>query len=79
MSEKDTSKLLEYVPRFRELELYIEIGVSLVECQMIDRMMSKSKGVVIEEIMDRDVNYAVGKDLDGENGNSGKLPLLEWH
>ncbi|PWA45148.1 hypothetical protein CTI12_AA513730 [Artemisia annua] len=41
--------------------------------------MSKGKGVVIEEIVDHDVNDDVGKDVDGETGNTGKLLLLEWH
>ncbi|GKD98861.1 hypothetical protein Tco_1382758, partial [Tanacetum coccineum] len=43
---------------------------------MIERMTSKGKGVVIEEIMDHDV---VGKEFDNESGNSGKLRLLEWN
>ncbi|PWA36674.1 hypothetical protein CTI12_AA597560 [Artemisia annua] len=72
MSDKDARRLVKYVPRFRELELYIETGVSL-------RMMTKGKGVVIEEVVDHDINDAVGKDLDVETGNSGKLLLLEWH
>ncbi|GJS62015.1 RNA-directed DNA polymerase, eukaryota, reverse transcriptase zinc-binding domain protein [Tanacetum coccineum] len=46
---------------------------------MMERMTSKGKGVVIEEIMDHDVNDVVGKEFDSESGNSGKLPLLEWH
>ncbi|GJS35385.1 hypothetical protein Tco_0533767 [Tanacetum coccineum] len=29
--------------------------------------------------MDHDVNDAIGKEFDGESGNSGKLPLLEWN
>ncbi|PWA51323.1 hypothetical protein CTI12_AA455980 [Artemisia annua] len=79
MSDKDARRLVECVPIFKELELYIETGVSLVECQMIERMTTKGKGVVIEEIVDHDVNDVVGKDLDGEAGNSGKLLLLECH
>ncbi|GKD63189.1 hypothetical protein Tco_1305297 [Tanacetum coccineum] len=69
----------EYVPRFREVEVYIKTGVSLVERHMMEQMTSKGKGVVIEEIMDHDVNDVVGKEFDGESGNSGKLPLLEWN
>ncbi|PWA96198.1 hypothetical protein CTI12_AA040590 [Artemisia annua] len=78
-SDEDVRILVEYVHIFTELELYIETGVSVVECEMIERMMTKGKGVVIEEIVDHDVNDAVGKDVDGETGNSGKLLLLEWH
>ncbi|PWA50265.1 PYR1-like 6 [Artemisia annua] len=59
MSDKDASRLVEYVPRFRELELYIETGVSLLECQMMERIMSKGQGVVIEEIVDHDVIDAI--------------------
>ncbi|PWA82807.1 hypothetical protein CTI12_AA175090 [Artemisia annua] len=78
-SDEDVRRLVEYVPIFTELELYIETGVSVVECEMTERMMTKGKGVVIEEIVDHNVNDAVGKDVDGETGNTGKLLLLEWH
>ncbi|PWA44826.1 hypothetical protein CTI12_AA523050 [Artemisia annua] len=78
-SDEDVRRLVEYLPIFTELELYIEIGVSVVECEMMERMMTKGKGVVIEEIVDHDVNDAVGKEVDGETGNTGKLLLLEWH
>ncbi|GKF20342.1 hypothetical protein Tco_0068980 [Tanacetum coccineum] len=76
MSDEDVIRFLEYVPRFRELEVYIETGVLVVERHMIERMTSKGKGVVIEEIMDHDV---VGKEFDSESGNNGKLRLLEWN
>jgi hypothetical protein len=78
-SDEDVKTLVEYVPIFTQLELYIETGVSIVECEMMDRMMTKGKGVVIEEIVDDDLNEAAGKGVDGETGNSGKLLLLEWH
>ncbi|PWA97306.1 hypothetical protein CTI12_AA030120 [Artemisia annua] len=78
-SEEDVRRLVEYVPIFTQLELYIETGVSVVECEMMERMMSKGKGVVIEEIVDHNVNDDVGKDVNGETGNTGKLLLLEWH
>ncbi|GKC10254.1 hypothetical protein Tco_1001864 [Tanacetum coccineum] len=43
-------------------------------------MMSKGKGVVIEEIMeDHDVKDAVRKGFASESENSGKLLLLKWH
>jgi hypothetical protein len=66
MSDKDAIRLMEFVPRFRELELYIKTGVSLVECHMMERMMSN-------------VNDVIRKDLNSESGNSGKLSLLERH
>ncbi|PWA52790.1 transposase, MuDR [Artemisia annua] len=75
-SEEDVRRLVEYVHIFTQLELYIETGVSVVECEMMERMMSKGKGVVIEEIVDHDVNDNVGKDVDGETGNTEKLLLL---
>nr|GEU56452.1 hypothetical protein [Tanacetum cinerariifolium] len=46
---------------------------------MMDRMTSKGKGVLIEEIMDDHVNDAIGKKFDGASRNSGKLPLLIFH
>ncbi|PWA56993.1 hypothetical protein CTI12_AA411040 [Artemisia annua] len=78
-SEEDVRRLVEYVPIFTQLELYIETGVLVVKCEMMVRMMSMGKGVVIEEIVDHEVNDDVGKDVDGETGNTGKLLLLEWH
>nr|GEX97848.1 hypothetical protein [Tanacetum cinerariifolium] len=64
ISEEDLIILLEYVLRFRKVEVYIETGVSLVEKHMMERMRSKGKAVLIEEIMDDYVNDVVGKDLD---------------
>lgn len=78
-SDEYVKTLVEYVSIFTQFELYIETGFSIVECEMMDRMMTKGKGVVIEEIVDDDVNEAAGKGVDGETGNSGKLLLLEWH
>ncbi|GJS25157.1 hypothetical protein Tco_0453789 [Tanacetum coccineum] len=79
MFDKDVIRFLEYVPRCREAEVYIKTGVSLVERHTMEQMTSKAKGVVIEEIIDHDVNDVVGKDFDGESGNSGKLSLLKWN
>ncbi|GJY63307.1 hypothetical protein Tco_0464767 [Tanacetum coccineum] len=79
MSDEDVIRFLDYVPRFREVDVYIETDVSLVERHMMKRMTSKGKGVVTEEFMDHDVNDVVGKEFDGESGNNGKLPLLEWN
>ncbi|PWA58579.1 hypothetical protein CTI12_AA361660 [Artemisia annua] len=58
-SEEDVRRLVQYVPIFTQLELHIETGVSVVECEMMERMMSKGKGVVIEEIVDHDVTRIV--------------------
>nr|GEW56200.1 hypothetical protein [Tanacetum cinerariifolium] len=77
MSHKDVIRFLKYVSRCREVEVYIKTGVSLVERHTMKQMTSKGKGVVIEEIVDHDFNDVVGKDFDGESGNSGKLSLLE--
>ena len=57
-SDEDVNTLLEYVPIFTQLDLYIETVVSIVECEMMDRMMTKGKGVVIEEIVGDDMNEA---------------------
>nr|GFA05142.1 hypothetical protein [Tanacetum cinerariifolium] len=59
----DVIGFLEYGPRFREVEVYTKTGVSLVEMHMMERMKSKVKGVVIEEIIDHDVNDAIGKEF----------------
>ncbi|GJT66933.1 hypothetical protein Tco_1018413 [Tanacetum coccineum] len=77
MSDEDVIRFLEYVPRFREVEVYTETGVSLVERHMMERMKSKGKSVVI--IVDHHVNNVVGKEFDAESENGGKLSLLEWN
>ncbi|GJY23107.1 transposase, MuDR [Tanacetum coccineum] len=79
MSEEDVIKVLEYVPRFREVEVYIETDVSLVERHMMERMTSNGKAMLIEEIMNHDVNDVIGKEVDVDIGNSGKLPLVTFH
>ncbi|GJS60387.1 hypothetical protein Tco_0655171 [Tanacetum coccineum] len=67
MSEEDMIIFLKYVPRFREVEVYIETNVSLVERHMIEQMTSTK---LIKEIMDYDVNDTVGKKFDADSGNS---------
>nr|GEW44450.1 hypothetical protein [Tanacetum cinerariifolium] len=58
MSDEDMLSLLKYVPRHREIEVYVEIGVSTVEKQMMEVRLGKGKGVLIEEIAkDDDVEY----------------------
>ncbi|PWA44666.1 hypothetical protein CTI12_AA524670 [Artemisia annua] len=42
-SEEDVRRLVEYVPIFTQLELYIETGVLVVECEMMERMMKWHK------------------------------------
>ncbi|GJT13752.1 hypothetical protein Tco_0860794 [Tanacetum coccineum] len=76
MSKEDVIGYLEVVPRSREVEVYIKTGVSLVERHIMERMKSKGKDVLIEEIVDHDVNDAVGKEFDTNGGNNGKLPLF---
>ncbi|GJT67551.1 hypothetical protein Tco_1019031, partial [Tanacetum coccineum] len=44
MSEEDVIRVLEYVPRFREVEVYIEIGISLVEKHLMERMTNADSG-----------------------------------
>ncbi|GJX55566.1 hypothetical protein Tco_0285463 [Tanacetum coccineum] len=76
MSEEDMILFLEYVPRFREVEVYIETNVSLVERHMMEQMTSTK---LIKEIVDDDVNDTVGKEFDADSGNSGKLSLVTFH
>ncbi|GJZ65301.1 hypothetical protein Tco_0621997, partial [Tanacetum coccineum] len=70
MSEEDMIIFLKYVPRFREVKVYIETNVSFVERHMMEQMTSTK---LIKEIMDYDVNDTVGKKFDADSGNSGKL------
>ncbi|GJX47508.1 reverse transcriptase domain-containing protein [Tanacetum coccineum] len=58
MSEEDVIRFLEYVLRFREAEVYIETGVSLVEKHLMERMTSKGKAMLIEDKVDHDEDQA---------------------
>nr|GEW25081.1 integrase, catalytic region, zinc finger, CCHC-type, peptidase aspartic, catalytic [Tanacetum cinerariifolium] len=70
MYDEDVIRFLKYVHRFRELEMYIETDVLLVKRHMMEGMLSKSKGAMIEEIVEyHDVNDAVGKQFDNESRN----------
>ena len=68
MSVEDVVQMFKYVPRFKEIEVYIEEGISSVEEYSLYMRNSRGKGVVIEDIEDGDV---VKQD--------GELFLLEWH
>lgn len=68
MSVEDVVQLFKYVPHFKEIEVYIEEGISSVEEYSLYMRNSRGKGVVIEDIEDGDV---VKQD--------GELFLLEWH
>ncbi|GJX29458.1 hypothetical protein Tco_0237537 [Tanacetum coccineum] len=54
MSDEYVLSLLWHVPRDREIEVYIENDVSLVEKQMMEVRLAKGNGVLIEEIDDLD-------------------------
>nr|GFB76985.1 O-fucosyltransferase family protein [Tanacetum cinerariifolium] len=69
MAKKDVLTFLNYVPRFRKIEVHIEFGVSLVEKHMIE-VMNQAKGVVTKEVVEDNVVKKVGKE--------GKVLLLEW-
>ncbi|GJY69782.1 hypothetical protein Tco_0472764 [Tanacetum coccineum] len=47
MSEEDVIRLLEYVPRFREVEVYIAISVSLVEKHLMKPAMLGPMGHIV--------------------------------
>ncbi|GJW88208.1 RNA-directed DNA polymerase, eukaryota, partial [Tanacetum coccineum] len=75
MSDEDVLSLLWHVPRDKEIEVYVENGVSLVEKKMMEVSLNKGKGVFIEEIVeDDDVD-----DVENENeaSTSKVAPLGE--
>ncbi|PWA97584.1 transposase, MuDR, MULE transposase domain protein [Artemisia annua] len=69
ISEEHVVILLKYVPRFKEIEVYIETYVSLVEQHLMEMRSRRGKGVVIEDIEEGDLVKEAEKD--------GKLCLLE--
>ncbi|GKE70890.1 hypothetical protein Tco_1528962, partial [Tanacetum coccineum] len=68
MSDEYVLSLLWHVPRDREIEVYIENDVSLVEKQMMEVSLAKGKGVLIEEIVE---------DSDVENKNEASTSKID--
>nr|GEV34569.1 hypothetical protein [Tanacetum cinerariifolium] len=77
MFDKGVIRFLKCVPRCKEVEVYIETGVSLIERHVMERMTSKSKGVVIIEIVDHDVNGVVGKEFNDVNWKDDPHHLVD--
>ena len=71
MSVEDVVQMFKYVPRFKEIEVYIEEGISSVEDYLLYMRNSRGNGVVIENIEDANVVK--------ESEKAGELCLLEWH
>ncbi|GJV04456.1 hypothetical protein Tco_1338025 [Tanacetum coccineum] len=77
MTNVDVIKLLNYVTGCKEIEVYIETDVSLVELHLVELVVSQShikgvgNGVVIKEIVEDNVVSSSGKE-------SGML-MLEWY
>ena len=64
MSYEDVLTLLKYVPKFKKIDVSVEVQLSLVEKHMMQVRGSQSKGVVIEEIVDENVvNEPVKKGI----------------
>nr|GEU62576.1 hypothetical protein [Tanacetum cinerariifolium] len=68
MSDEDVLSLLKYVPRHREIEVYIEIGFSSVGKQMMEVRLAKGEGVLIKKI---------AEDDDVESKNEASTSKLE--
>ncbi|GJW05474.1 hypothetical protein Tco_1564330 [Tanacetum coccineum] len=77
MPDADVIKLLNYVPGCKDIEVYIETSVSLVELHLVELLISQShnkgvgNGVVIKDIVKDNVVSSSGKD--------SRLFMLEWH
>ncbi|GKB78126.1 hypothetical protein Tco_0945021 [Tanacetum coccineum] len=74
MSDKDVLSMLWHVPRDREIDVYVENDVSLVEKQMMEVSLAKGKGVLIEEIVEDD-----GVENENEASTSKVAPLGEGY
>ena len=55
MSVEDVVQMFKYVPHFKEIDVYIEEGISSVEEHYLYVRNSRGKGVLIEEMEDGDV------------------------
>ena len=75
MLDQDVKLLLNFVPRYKEIDVFVETDVSLVEKQLFKHTgwRKASKCIVIKEILQDDV-------VSAPNLNSkGKLLMLDWH
>nr|GEY60400.1 hypothetical protein [Tanacetum cinerariifolium] len=80
MCDQDLVSLLKYIPRYREIEVYIETGVSSVEIHMMNVRLSQGKGVLIEKIVEDNLGETfAGKEVATDTVKEGKLLLLEWN
>ncbi|PWA40597.1 auxin efflux carrier family protein [Artemisia annua] len=61
MSDQDVKLLLNFVPRYKEVDVFVETDVSLVEKQLFEHTCWRkaSKGIVIKEILQDDVGRQV--------------------
>ena len=71
MSVEDVVQLFKYVPHFKEIEVYIEEGISSVEEYLLYMRNSRGKGVLIEDMEDGDVVK--------ESKKAGELCFRECH
>ncbi|GKC97850.1 hypothetical protein Tco_1168125 [Tanacetum coccineum] len=60
-ADEDVLTFMNYVPRFREIKVYIESRVSLVEKDMME-VRNQGKGAAIEEIVEDNVVKEAGKE-----------------
>ncbi|GKB14143.1 hypothetical protein Tco_0848066 [Tanacetum coccineum] len=77
MADSDVIKLLNFVPGCKEIEVYIETSVSLVELHLVESLIvsqshNKCVGnvVVIDEIIEDNVVSSSGKD--------SRFLMIEW-
>ena len=75
MSDEEVKLLLNFVPRYKEIDVFVETDVSLVEKHLFEDTCWRpgSEGLVIPEIVQDDVVSAPHKN------NKGKLLMLDWH
>nr|GEU59869.1 zinc finger, CCHC-type [Tanacetum cinerariifolium] len=70
-SDEDVLSLLWHAPKYREIEVYVDNGISLVKKKMMEVSLAKGKGVLVEEIFEDD-------DVENENEASTSVapPLV---
>ncbi|GJT79994.1 hypothetical protein Tco_1054336 [Tanacetum coccineum] len=78
MYDQDVVNSLKYVPRYREIEVYTENGVSSIERHMMEARLGQGRGVAIDEIVeDNVVETAARKEVITNSVKAGKLLFLE--
>ena len=80
MSDQDVKLLLNFVPRYKDIDIFIETDVLLVEKHLFEHTcwLPASKGIVIQETLQDDIVSAPHMNKKGKLLML-ELQMIKWH